>query len=90
MANLTEKETAALTYLASETEWEGDGWGNFTDAGPEDVAEACGWDMNTTGGVLTSLSKKGFIEMGELEVYDPMPRTITEISVHSDVENLVK
>ena len=87
MTNLTNKETAALKYLAGETQFEGDGWGNFTDAGPEDVAKVCGWHMNVTGGVLTSLSKKGYIEMGELEVYDPMPRTITEISVHESAES---
>ena len=87
MTNLTNKETAALKYLAGETQFEGYDYDNFCDAGPEDVAKACGWDMNVTGGVLTSLSKKGYIDMGELEVYDPMPRTITEISVHESVES---
>ena len=88
MTNLTNKETAALTYLVGEAEFEGSEF-NFCDAIPQDVAKACGWDMQATGGVLSSLEKKGLIQMDELEVYNPMPKTITEIVVHESAEELV-
>lgn len=88
MTNLTNKEMAAINYLAGEAQFEGDEF-NFCDAIPQDVAKACGWDMQATGGVLSSLEKKGLISMGELEVYCPMPKTITEITVHESVEELV-
>lgn len=87
MTNLTNKETAALTYLVGETQFEGGDF-NFCDAGPEEVAEACGWSMQATGGVLSSLEKKGYISMGELEVYNPYPQTITEIVVSDSAEFL--
>ena len=88
MTNLTNKEMAALTYLASVTDFGEDDF-NFCDAIPQDVAEKCGWDMQATGGVLSSLEKKGFISMGELEVYNPYPQTITEIVVAESVEELL-